>query len=231
MSLSLTPYIVDTQELIEVIERKKKDYSLFDPAVWRKVNQKIKDSEFSGITGKMIYEDMISKNYRFPAPVYSFGFEAMMQRSMQNFRIEYNRKRRYNLLVSEGVKPDSIQYLLHNSVNGLNIASANTFAGKVIDENKNPIPGAMVETNDKGTAVITDLNGNFSLQKNDSLLHVQATAVGYRNKNVLLKPHEANLITIEQNQNALNDAVVTGDGIKRNKLNNVNRFKTCFINR
>jgi hypothetical protein len=112
---------------------------------------------------------------------------------------------------------DSMQHFLQGRASGLNISSTNTFAGKVIDENKKPVPGAMVETNDKRIAAITDLNGNFSLQKNDSLLHVQTTAVGYENKNVLLKPYEANLITIEQNQSVLNDVVVTGYSVKRNK--------------
>ncbi len=115
---------------------------------------------------------------------------------------------------------DSPQYSLKTITSDLNVTAANTFAGKVVDENKNPVPGAMVETNDKGTVVVTDLNGNFVLQKNDSLLHVQTTAVGYENKNVLLKPHEANLITIEQNQSALNDVVVTGYGTKRKQSEN-----------
>ena len=112
---------------------------------------------------------------------------------------------------------DSTQYVLQGRVSGLNIAAANTFAGKVIDENKKPVPGAMVQTNDKRVAVVTDLNGNFSLQKNDSFLHVQTTAVGYENKNVLLKPDESNLITIEPTSTALNDVVVTGYGTQKKK--------------
>ena len=112
---------------------------------------------------------------------------------------------------------DSPQYFLKGRVSGLKVTAANTFAGKVIDENNKPVPGAMVQTNDKKNAVVTDLNGNFSLQKNDSLLHVSTTAVGYENKNVLLKPNGANLITIQQSQSALNDVVVTGYGTARKK--------------
>jgi hypothetical protein len=68
--------------------------------------------------------------------------------------------------------------------------------------------------------VVTDLNGNFILQKNDSILRVSTTAVGYVNKNVLLKPHDANLITLEQNQLALNEVVVTGYSTSKNKSKN-----------
>jgi hypothetical protein len=110
---------------------------------------------------------------------------------------------------------DSTQYLQYKS-RGLNVTAANTFAGKVVDKNNKPIAGAFVSANPKSGAV-TDLNGNFTLQKNDSLLHVNTTAVGYVNKNVLLKPDDSNLITLEQNQSALSDVVVTGYGVKRKK--------------
>lgn len=113
---------------------------------------------------------------------------------------------------------DSTQYLQYKS-RGLNVTAANTFAGKVIDKNNKPIAGAFVSANPKSGAV-TDLNGNFTLQKNDSLLHVNTTAVGYVNKNVLLKPDDSNLITLEQNQSALSDVVVTGYGVKRKKSDN-----------
>jgi hypothetical protein len=113
---------------------------------------------------------------------------------------------------------DSTQYLLQDRVSGLNI-SENTFTGKVVDENNKPIPGVVVTTNYK-SGVVTDLNGNFTLQNNDSLIRIRTTAVGYMNKNVLLKPSEANLITLEQSQSALNDVVVTGYGISKNKSKN-----------
>jgi len=114
---------------------------------------------------------------------------------------------------------DSPQYFSKTRVRGLQVTAANTFAGKVVDKNNKPIAGAFVSTNAKN-GVVTDLNGNFTLQKNDSLLHVNTTAVGYVNKNVLLKPDDSNLITLEPNQSALSDVVVTGYGVKRKKSDN-----------
>lgn len=110
---------------------------------------------------------------------------------------------------------DSVQMQLKGVSNGINF-NEKTFAGKVVDENNKPVAGAVVETKDKKAAV-SDLNGNFALQRNDSLLNVTATTVGYENKNAVLKPNAENLITLKENHGELSDVVVTGYGVKSNK--------------
>ncbi|HVX27728.1 MAG TPA: carboxypeptidase-like regulatory domain-containing protein [Parafilimonas sp.] len=112
-------------------------------------------------------------------------------------------------------KNDSVQMALNSALSGINL-NEKTFAGKVVDENNKPVAGAVVETNDKKAAV-SDLNGNFALQRNDSLLNVTATTVGYENKNAVLKPNAENLITLKENHSELSDVVVTGYGVKSNK--------------
>jgi hypothetical protein len=97
MSISLTPFVVDIQSLNQVISNSKKDYSLFEglsPA-WRNVNKTAKNQfGLSGITGKMLYEDIITQHFRFldynKAPLYTFALEAMILESMGNAHLDYS---------------------------------------------------------------------------------------------------------------------------------------------
>ncbi len=115
MGLSLTPYIVDTKHLNEVIGLQKKDYSLFYAPTWREVNKSMKFLEINGITGKMIYEDIITQNYRFTAYetvcVYTLGLEAMIKTSIDYNT--YNNSIRYQKLLNAGKAPEEIDYILN----------------------------------------------------------------------------------------------------------------------
>jgi|GEM_PF-3743335 len=113
MSLSLTPYIVDTKHLNEVIGQQKKEYTLFDGFWWRPVNKTLKYLGINGITGKMIYEDIITQNYRFAAYetvcAYSLGLEAMIKTSIQYHT--YASNIRYERLLARGKTSAEIAYL------------------------------------------------------------------------------------------------------------------------
>lgn len=113
MGISLIPYIVDTTHLNEVIGHKKKDYTLFHAHIWREVNKSLKFHDVSGITGKMIYEDIITQNFRFAAYetafVYSLGLEAMIKTSIQYHR--HSSHWRYKQLLEKGKAPEDIAYL------------------------------------------------------------------------------------------------------------------------
>lgn len=88
----------------------------------------------------------------------------------------------------------------------------NTFSGKVVDENNKPIPYATIESDDKKTAVVTDLNGDFIIQKNDSLMNVTASTMGYDSKNVNLKSGNNAPIILSGVNSSLNEVVVTALG-------------------
>ena len=107
---------------------------------------------------------------------------------------------------------------LQGKVNGLSVLpSPAIFSGKVIDENNKPIAGVTIASDDNKTVVLTDINGDFNLQKTDTLLNVTASTVGYDSRTIALKQGSNNPIVLKQNNVALNDVVVVGYGTKRKK--------------
>lgn len=109
---------------------------------------------------------------------------------------------------------DSLQTGLQQKNNGLSVLPA-TFSGKVVDENNKPIAGVSVVSADKKTAVLTDINGDFNLQKNDTLLHVTASTVGYNTQSTALQQGFNKPIMLKQSSESLNDVVVTGYGTQQ----------------
>lgn len=103
---------------------------------------------------------------------------------------------------------DSIQYMLKGKVSGVSVLPA-TFSGKVIDENNKPVSGALIQSADKKAAVITDVSGNFSMQKTDSVLNVTASTIGYNTKTANLTTNNNNVIRLKGANSNLNDVVVT----------------------
>lgn len=110
-------------------------------------------------------------------------------------------------------KNDSVQNILQGKAAGISVAS-NTFSGKVVDENNKPVPGATIQSADKKETTFTNINGDFTLQQNDTLLNVVAGTVGYETRNAALQPKTNNRIILKENSSALNDVTVTGYSVK-----------------
>lgn len=109
---------------------------------------------------------------------------------------------------------DSLQTTLQGKVGGLT-ALPTTFSGKVVDENNKPIAGVSVVSADNKAAVLTDINGDFNLQRNDTLLHVTASTVGYNTQSTALQQGFNKPIMLKQSSESLNDVVVTGYGTQQ----------------
>ena len=115
---------------------------------------------------------------------------------------------------------DSVPKIITKRISGVNIEPT-TFAGKVMDEKNQPVANAIVESADKTITVLTNNKGDFSLFKSDTILAATASNIGYITNNSLLKPGNNNVITLKQNNSALNDVVVVGYGsLKKNKETN-----------
>jgi carboxypeptidase-like protein len=95
----------------------------------------------------------------------------------------------------------------------------NSFSGKVIDANRQPIIGASVLLKNKRTGVTTDNNGAFKLNTNDkdSLINVVVNSVGFNAASTTLSSNNAsaNVIELQPASNALNEVVVVGYGIQK----------------
>ncbi len=95
----------------------------------------------------------------------------------------------------------------------------NTFSGKVLDENGNPVAGVIVQSADKKTATFTNVNGNFSLKKNDSIINVTASTIGYESRTANLKSGNNDPIILRGTNSGVNDVILTTAGIsKKSKI-------------
>ncbi|MBG9375110.1 carboxypeptidase-like regulatory domain-containing protein [Panacibacter sp. DH6] len=87
----------------------------------------------------------------------------------------------------------------------------NNFSGYVLDKFNKPVPGAVIDTNNKPVA-FTDATGFFQLQSADSVLNVSVNSVGYNQASAALLTKRTNNISIEPGNMSLSEVVVTGYG-------------------
>lgn len=94
----------------------------------------------------------------------------------------------------------------------------NEFKGQVTTTTGEVLAGASVKIADKNIATATDENGKFILKSNDSTVKVDVNTVGYATAKVALNKNDADKkITLQPGSSTLNEVVVTGYGMKRNK--------------
>ena len=87
-----------------------------------------------------------------------------------------------------------------------------TVKGYVQDAENEPIIGATVRVVGTQTAVITDIDGNFTLQANQGA-SIQVSYIGYEVATVAAAPEL--VITLKDEANTLNEVVVIGYGVAR----------------
>ena len=94
-------------------------------------------------------------------------------------------------------------------------AQESVLNGVVTDENNTPLPGATVQIQGSQDGVITDFNGNFSLDVNsDTTIEVSYT--GYE-KYILTGPFDRQVQIQLIPSNALEEVVITALGIRRSE--------------
>lgn len=93
-------------------------------------------------------------------------------------------------------------------------ASKGTVSGKVVDEMGEPIPGANVIVSGTSNGVITDLDGNFSLNVAAGT-QLEISFIGYSTQRILAGNNIK--VTLSENTEMLDDVVVIGYGSARKK--------------
>jgi anti-sigma-K factor RskA len=110
----------------------------------------------------------------------------------------------------------------------------NVFSGRVINQNNQPVAGAIVRVPARGQTTSTDANGSFNFSSPDSIVTASITSVGYETQNLSLRNSNVDLSQYKQtrerqsnvdnqiqlrSQNAqLNEeVVVSGYGTKRDR--------------
>ena len=88
-----------------------------------------------------------------------------------------------------------------------------TIKGQVQDVNGNPLIGVTVKVRGTNNAVVTDLDGNYSISANRGDI-LECSYVGFTTKDARVNGNQLNL-TLHENSKELNEVVVTALGIKR----------------
>ena len=89
--------------------------------------------------------------------------------------------------------------------------------GTVVDENREPLPGASVVLKGAGTGVTTDLEGHFSIQaKTGSTLNI--SYVGYETAEVKVPASGKLDVILKESSSLLDEVVVVGVSMKKSDL-------------
>ncbi|MFI2742402.1 SusC/RagA family TonB-linked outer membrane protein [Zhouia sp. PK063] len=87
--------------------------------------------------------------------------------------------------------------------------------GKIIDENKVPMPGATVMVKNTNIGTTTDFDGNFSFEIPENKNILVVSYLGYKTQEITYNANQELTITLLPDTNQLNEVVVTALGIKR----------------
>ncbi|MEG0454792.1 MAG: TonB-dependent receptor plug domain-containing protein, partial [Bacteroides sp.] len=115
---------------------------------------------------------------------------------------------------------DNIVYL--SEKNGLPIENNQQQTGKerkvtgqVVDEQGEPLIGVNVLIKGSSTGVITDLDGNYTLNTNEKSPILQFSYIGYKSQDIPLKNQTVINLTMQSDTQIIDEVVVTALGIKR----------------
>ena len=140
--------------------------------------------------------------------------------------MQSNMKRPYIIPKLLMMKKRLFQTFLWMMATLITVAQNINVAGKVTDENGNPVPAATVQIKKTNVGVATDAQGNFSLSAAPGSVLV-ITAVGFESREVTVTGAAMN-ITLTGGTKSLSEVVVTGFGgsqIKRELTGNIARVK------
>jgi len=86
----------------------------------------------------------------------------------------------------------------------------NSFSGKVINAQNQVVPNASVVMNNTRSATITDRNGFFQFLSKDTVANISIASPGYQNVNLQLSSNQSGLITLDKQNDALQEEVAEG---------------------
>lgn len=95
--------------------------------------------------------------------------------------------------------------------------SQTVFTGTVLDENEVPLPGATVMVKGTKSGVVTDFDGNFSVELNSSDDILVVSYIGYIKQEFETANKLKGTISLQPDSQQLDEVVVTALGIEREK--------------
>lgn len=116
---------------------------------------------------------------------------------------------------------DKIIYLKQNTLprieDSSNSPEKRTITGQLLDENGEPLIGAYVVVKGQNTGVITDIDGNYSIEVSGENPELRFSYIGYKPQTVKVGDKTTLVISLISDTNTFDEVVVTALGIKRDK--------------
>ncbi len=95
--------------------------------------------------------------------------------------------------------------------------SQRTITGVVYDQEKQPIPGAIVKVKDMNTSTMTDNNGNYAINVSDEAKFLVFSFTGKETKKIEIKDSLQINVVLKNSDVAISEVDVTALGIKRDE--------------
>ncbi|WP_198675363.1 SusC/RagA family TonB-linked outer membrane protein [Pleomorphovibrio marinus] len=112
-----------------------------------------------------------------------------------------------------GILLGVLALMVHNPL----AAQERTITGKVIDENKQPIPGATVLIKGTNRGSATNVDGEFTVAMEDGENVLEVSFIGYDKKEVKVDNRSNLTVSLASDEMALSEVVVTAFGMEREK--------------
>ncbi len=91
-------------------------------------------------------------------------------------------------------------------------AQSREITGNVLDEDKNPLPGASILIQGTTQGVSTDFDGNFAIAVDVGATNLIISFIGYKDYKLVLTPAKNYKIQMEHEDNTLDEVIVVGYG-------------------
>lgn len=145
---------------------------------------------------KFIYSPLdLNENKKITGSFKNAPLERIMEYILANSKVSYTI--RDNTIIIKKVLQDKI------------------IRGSVVDENSNPLPAVMVKANTSGNAVMTDVNGAFSLKVTDGDTELTFSMMGFKNHTLKIDDNADYKVKMVPSTEYLNEIVVVGYGVQK----------------
>ena len=100
------------------------------------------------------------------------------------------------------------------------LVAQSTISGTITDEVGDPLIGVTIfEKGNEANGTVTDIDGTFSINVSDPNAKIEVSYIGYLTKKISLSGNKKLDVILQSNTEQLNEVVVVGPGIKRQKRN------------
>ena len=160
---------------------------------------------------KFFYDDEIAATKVAVASVKNASVQNALNSVLRNHDITYTIE-------------DNVVYLKKGVKKSVKAAPATTaqqgepkkaIKGTILDENGDPMIGAVVEVKGTNDKAITDIDGNYTVYTSDPNPVVSVSYLGYKTKEVAVRGNAPVDISMVSDAKALNEVVVTALGIRK----------------